>query len=553
MAESKENYEKDMTAMYDIFISYRRDGGESMAVLLHDRLTAKGFKVFVDVESLNSGNFNTQLLNVIENCKDVVLILSENCLDRCVNEGDWVRAEIAYALKHKKNVVPYMLRGFKFPDTLPEDISEISMQNGVNASSNEYFDAAVDRLVSNFLISVPRRKKWVASKAFIFALIGVAVVAAAFVIITAVILNIIKSGIAVYEPPIPQIYQEGQGGEEPPSSVIIDLSEQGITDEMLAELLADGTIPKNTSRLNLSGNQISNISLLENLTDLEELNLSSNLISDISPISELVALKDLRLFDNRITDLTIIDTSESGQITTITPLSGLTDLEVLILGSNQITEISSLRTLTNLTWLNLHDNQITQISPLGELTNLETLSLGNNQISDITVLGELVNLTELFLGNNPITDISPLEKLTYLTELYLADNAIIDISPLGELKHLLILNLNNNLISDISPFAGLTNVRELYLHSNEITDIASLEILTSLMVLNLGRNLITDISPLDGLTNLTLLFLDDNLISDISPLTELKNLIQLDLSLNLITDEQIDALKAVLPGSDVTY
>ncbi|MCL2633048.1 MAG: TIR domain-containing protein [Oscillospiraceae bacterium] len=147
----------DYEASYDVFISYRRDGGESMAILLHDRLTAKGYSVFLDVESLNSGTFNTQLLSVIEKCKDVIVVLSKGCLDRCVNEDDWVRMELAHAFKFKRNVVPFMLRGFEWGDNLPEDISELPLQNGVNSNSNEYFDASIERLVKKFLNSKPRR------------------------------------------------------------------------------------------------------------------------------------------------------------------------------------------------------------------------------------------------------------------------------------------------------------------------------------------------------------------------------------------------------------
>ena len=140
---------------YDIFISYRRDGGETMAFLLHDRLTAKGFRVFLDVESLNAGKFNEKLLDIIEDCDDFIVILSENSLDRCVNDGDWVRNEISHAFKTKKNIVPFMLRGFNWPENLPGDIADLTMQNGINAISNEYFDAAIERLIHKFLKSAP--------------------------------------------------------------------------------------------------------------------------------------------------------------------------------------------------------------------------------------------------------------------------------------------------------------------------------------------------------------------------------------------------------------
>ena len=142
-------------AAYDIFISYRRDGGETMALLLHDRLSQRGYRVFLDVESLNAGSFNNKLLDIIDNCKDVLVILSENSLERCANDEDWVRKEIAHAFKAEKNIIPFMLRGFKWPDSLPFDIADLPMQNGINAISNEYFDASIERLCDKFLVSQP--------------------------------------------------------------------------------------------------------------------------------------------------------------------------------------------------------------------------------------------------------------------------------------------------------------------------------------------------------------------------------------------------------------
>lgn len=141
--------------VYDIFISYRRDGGETMALLLRDRLSAKGYRVFLDVESLNAGKFNTKLLDVIAACQDFLVILSEGCLDRCVNEDDWVRTEIACAFERGKNIIPFILRGFSWPESLPDCIADLPMQNGVNALSNEYFDAVVERLTHSFLRSKP--------------------------------------------------------------------------------------------------------------------------------------------------------------------------------------------------------------------------------------------------------------------------------------------------------------------------------------------------------------------------------------------------------------
>ena len=90
---------------YDIFISYRRDGGDTLSQLIYDRLTHRGYRVFLDIESLNAGKFNEKLLEGIEECNDMVIILPPKALDRCKNEGDWLYRELEHGIKNKKNIV----------------------------------------------------------------------------------------------------------------------------------------------------------------------------------------------------------------------------------------------------------------------------------------------------------------------------------------------------------------------------------------------------------------------------------------------------------------
>lgn len=82
--------------MYDIFISYRRDGGFEMARLLYDRLQDMGLNVFFDLEELRSGKFNVKLFGAIDDSSNFLLVLPPNSLDRCKNEDDWLRIEIEY-------------------------------------------------------------------------------------------------------------------------------------------------------------------------------------------------------------------------------------------------------------------------------------------------------------------------------------------------------------------------------------------------------------------------------------------------------------------------
>lgn len=131
---------------YDIFISYRRTAYET-ANLIATRLKASGYRVFFDLESMRSGPFNSQLYDVIDNCKDFILVLSPNALDRCTNEGDWVKNEIIYAMKQGKNIVPILLRGFEWTECMPEGLEKLPIYQGV-AASPDFFDLAMQRLNS---------------------------------------------------------------------------------------------------------------------------------------------------------------------------------------------------------------------------------------------------------------------------------------------------------------------------------------------------------------------------------------------------------------------
>lgn len=141
---------------YQIFISYRRDGGEHLAGRIADKLKEKGYTVFFDVESMRSGTFNTQIFKAIGGCKDFLLILPPKALDRCTDPEDWVRREIAYALEKGKNIIPVMMRDFAFPAVLPPEIDKVRFYEGVAASS-DYFDACLEKIIRLLKTPKPRQ------------------------------------------------------------------------------------------------------------------------------------------------------------------------------------------------------------------------------------------------------------------------------------------------------------------------------------------------------------------------------------------------------------
>ena len=146
--------------MADIFISYRRDGGDMTAMYIYQALKDRGYSIFYDVEVLRSGKFNETLLTEIQACKDFIIVLSPHALDRCQEQDDWVRREVAEAIRCNKNIIPIMMNGFRFPDSLPEDIDSLRFHTGLT-SSTEYFQESMNRLCDRFLVSKVRKKKWV--------------------------------------------------------------------------------------------------------------------------------------------------------------------------------------------------------------------------------------------------------------------------------------------------------------------------------------------------------------------------------------------------------
>ncbi len=146
---------------YDIFISYRRNGGFETAKHLYDLLTHDGYNVSFDIDTLRSGEFPEALLTRIDQCKDFILILNRTALDRCLDESsdkknDWLRNELAYAIQTRKNIIPVFASDFAFPESLPEDISKLKSINGIHYNE-QYFDAMYGRL-KQFLKSRPVHK-----------------------------------------------------------------------------------------------------------------------------------------------------------------------------------------------------------------------------------------------------------------------------------------------------------------------------------------------------------------------------------------------------------
>ena len=163
------------------------------------------------------------------------------------------------------------------------------------------------------------------------------------------------------------------------------------------------------------------------MLELRGLEARNHQITDLTGLEHAHNLISLNLGDEWVSEEGVVNSNE---VSDISALSGLTQLQTLALDNNSVSDVSALLSLTQLTYLHLDNNSISDVSALSGLTQLTTLYLDNNAISDISALSSLTQLGTLYLWGNAISDISVLSGLTQLTRLYLSYNSISDVSPL---------------------------------------------------------------------------------------------------------------------------
>ena len=136
-----------------VFISYRRSVASFPARAIFQDLRDHGYDVFMDVESIDNGQFDTIILKQIEARAHFLLVLAPGTVERCIEPGDWLRREIEHAMDHGRNIVPLLIGGFSFKGSdkyLTGKLGELSRYNGVEVPHN-FFDEAMDRLRMRFL------------------------------------------------------------------------------------------------------------------------------------------------------------------------------------------------------------------------------------------------------------------------------------------------------------------------------------------------------------------------------------------------------------------
>lgn len=121
-------------------------------------------------------------------------------------------------------------------------------------------------------------------------------------------------------------------------------------------------------------------------------------------------------------------------------------------------------------YVKFHNSQVTDLSSLAELENLNILILYNIPAKDLSPLAKLKNLKTLYLNTVPISDLSPLQEIKNLRNLELHNIEVSDLSPLAELKNLKSLLLDSVPISDLMPLVELDNLKSLQLRNTLVSE-----------------------------------------------------------------------------------
>lgn len=164
-----DNYVPTKTSC-DIFISYRRHLGRDIARSVQLKLQLLGYtNVFFDYESIRDGVFNTQIIDAIYSCKDFLLLLSPESMERCSNRGDWVAREIRTALKYDRKIIPLVLESdFKWPQSFPSDLAPVKSIQFHKLLYDEYFDDSIRKLSLRFNTKLQAASGYLEGGAHIF-------------------------------------------------------------------------------------------------------------------------------------------------------------------------------------------------------------------------------------------------------------------------------------------------------------------------------------------------------------------------------------------------
>jgi hypothetical protein len=176
--------------MAGIFINYRRDDTPGVAGRLFDYLATKYSRgdLFMDVDAMQPGiDFAKQLDTQVSQCRVLLAVIGPRWLEardkggtrRLDNDKDYVRIELASALKRDIAVIPILVDGAVMPaeDSLSDDLKPLARRHALELRHTRFVSDA-DAIVRALEGVVPRRRMlWPLVGAGVAAVVGIAVLA----------------------------------------------------------------------------------------------------------------------------------------------------------------------------------------------------------------------------------------------------------------------------------------------------------------------------------------------------------------------------------------
>lgn len=224
---------------------------------------------------------------------------------------------------------------------------------------------------------------------------------------------------------------------------------------------------KNLKTLVLDRQNISDISALAGLP-LQSLELSSNQVMDLSPLKQCTGLIKLSINDNPVKEAGLLSKLEKLEVldisfTDITDISAIANLPIreLYMFETPVRDHSPLKKLKALETLATRYLSKDGFKVVSTLTTLKSLSIFTSGIKSFDGLKSLVNLEELNLNANAITDLSDLANFPELRNLNISDNPVKSFEPLKQLPLLTLVEITHSDIPDLTVFLELPRIREV--------------------------------------------------------------------------------------------
>jgi hypothetical protein len=159
--------------MAGIFINYRRDDAPGVAGRLGDRLASSFSRseIFMDVDAMKPGlDFVKQLDEQVSKCDVLLAIIGPGWLNATDDKGrrklelarDYVRIELASALKRDIPVIPLLVNGAAMPseDDLPDDLKSLANRHALDLRHTR-FASDSEAIISALNGILPRRtRRW---------------------------------------------------------------------------------------------------------------------------------------------------------------------------------------------------------------------------------------------------------------------------------------------------------------------------------------------------------------------------------------------------------